>query len=133
MYTGKLRFISLWSTVVLFSLLIIANSKSLFVYCLFVRVVGFFVSMLYIMTVSTANLCFILALNCRSREEHCPNKCPFDLHLIYINLCSQGSIWEIIEFFIFCIAVAYCLYLCIPFLGYTVPALLARIKYPVVK
>ena len=69
----------------LFSLLIAANSKSLFVDCLFVRMAGLFVSMLYIMTVSTADLCFILALNCRSREEHCPNKCPFGLHFEYHN------------------------------------------------
>ena len=70
---------------VLFSLLIAANSKSLFVYCLSVRMVGLFVSVLYIMTISKANLCFILALNCRSREEHYPNKCAFDLPFEYIT------------------------------------------------
>ena len=70
---------------VLFNLLIAADSKSLFVYCLFVRMVDLFVRVLYIMTISTANLCFILALNCRSREEHCPNKCPFDQYFEYIT------------------------------------------------
>ena len=69
----------------LFSLLIAANSNSLFVYCQFVRVVGLFVSVLYIMAISTVNLCFILALSSRSREEHYPNKCPFDLHFEYIT------------------------------------------------
>ena len=76
---------------VLFTLLIAANSKSLFVYCLFVRMVGLVVSVLYIMTVSTANLCFFLALNCRSLEEHCPNKCSFDLHFEFHNFLTTIS------------------------------------------
>ena len=65
---------------VLFSLMITTNSKSLFVHCLFVRMVSLFLSVLYIMTVSTANLCFILAL-----------KCPFDLHFEYHNFLTTIS------------------------------------------
>ena len=76
---------------VLFILLIAANSKSLFAYCLFLRMVSLFVSMLYIMTASAANLCFILALNYRSRQEHCPNKCLFDLHFQYHNFLTTIS------------------------------------------
>ena len=106
---------------VLFSLLIAANSKSLFVYCVFVRMVGLFVSVLYIMTISTANLFFILALICRSRKEHCPNKCPFDLHFEYHNFLTTISTRVVKAVFekslncsFFCIAVAYRLYLCVP-------------------
>ena len=76
---------------VLFSLLIAANSKSLFIYCLFVRMVGLFLSVPYIVEVSAANLCFILALNGRSREEHCLCKCPFDLHFEYHNFLTTIS------------------------------------------
>ena len=85
---------------VLFSLLIAANSKSLFVYCLFIHMVGLFVSVLYIVTISTENLCFILTLNWRSREEHCQNKCLFDLHfenhnfLITISTCVVKVVFE---------------------------------------
>ena len=99
---------------VLFRLLIAGNSEFLFVYCLFVCVVGLFVSVLYIMTISTANLCFILALNCRSREEHCPNKCPFGLHFEYHNFLTTISTRVVKTVFekslncsFFCIAVAY--------------------------
>ena len=107
---------------VLFSLLIAANSKSLFVYCLFVRIVGLLVSMLCIMTISMANLCSILALNCRSREEHCLNRCPFDLHFGYHNFLTTISTRLVKEVFekslncsFFSLAAAYRLYLCIPF------------------
>ena len=48
---------------VLFSLLITVNIKSLFAYCLFIRMVSLFISVIYIMAFSMANLCFILALN----------------------------------------------------------------------
>ena len=65
---------------VLFSLLISTNSTSLFVCCLLACMVGLLDSGLYIMTIFMANLFFILALNCRSREEHCPNKGPFEIN-----------------------------------------------------
>ena len=35
-----------------------------------------------------SNLCFILTLNCKSREEHFPNKCPFDLHFECHNILT---------------------------------------------
>ena len=100
------------------------------------------------------NLFFILALNCRPREEHCPNKCPFDLHFEchnFLTIISTRVVKGVFEksfnfsffcffflsFFLyfFCISLhtAYCLYHCIPFWGNTVPVLLARIKYPVIK
>ena len=59
--------------------MIAVNSTSLFVYCLFARMVGLFVSARYIMTIFLAIMLFILALNCQSREEHCPDKCPFQI------------------------------------------------------
>ena len=92
MYTGrKSIYIFMINCCVLFSLLIAANCKSFFVYCLLVHMVSLFVSTFYIMTVSIANLCFILALNYRSRQEHCPNKCPFDLHFQYHNFLTTIS------------------------------------------
>ena len=72
-YTVKLM--SLWSNIA--QSMIAVNSTSLFVYCLFARMVGLFVSARYIMTIFLAIMLFILALNCQSREEHCPDKCPF--------------------------------------------------------
>ena len=38
-----------------------------------------------------ANLCFIVALNSRSREEHFPNKCPLHLHCEYHNFPTTIS------------------------------------------
>ena len=69
----------------LFSLLITANKKSLFVCCLPACMVGLRVSALYIIVILMVHLCFILALNCTSRKEHCPNKCLFDLCFEYHN------------------------------------------------
>ena len=125
---------------VLLSQLIAANSKSLCVYCLFACMVGLIVSVLYIMKISTINLCFVLALNCRSREEHRPNKCLFDLHFEYhdfLTTISTRVVKAVLEkslnCLLFCITVAYRLYLCMPFWGDTVPVLLGRMKYPVIK
>ena len=78
--------------IMLFSLLITANSKSLFVCCLLSHMVGLLVSALYIMAILMAHLCFILALNWTLREEHCPNKCPFDPYFEYHNFLTATKL-----------------------------------------
>ena len=125
---------------VLFSLLIPANSMSLFVYCVLAGVVGLFASVLCIMTILMANLCFILALICRSHEQQWWNRYPFNLRFEYHNFLTTISTSVVKNVFekslncsFFCIASVYRLYLCIPFSEDTLLLPLARIKNPVIK